>query len=250
MIATIAIVAAMAAELDASNATINKKATAWRWASAEKRREDDNCRAQRASTRRKSRSQRRRDKAHANTTTITATSGKHGREQKWLASNSASTDDAKGVARIFATMTTTAVIATIAIATAREGTRRLHRRLTRRTRRAWRSRQSAKRRTRHKFWRMRQTPMAMTARRISPKRRDAVASKKETSRDRSNGHARRASKEEATSVAPLRARGARQTSSRAMTMLTLMTSTTMTSLPSWASVQWGTMALTAPLAFN
>ena len=57
MIVTIAIVAAMAAELDASNATINKKATAWRWASAEKRREDDNCRAQRASTRRKSRSQ-------------------------------------------------------------------------------------------------------------------------------------------------------------------------------------------------
>ncbi len=35
MIATIAIVAAMAAELDASNATINKKATTWRWASAE-----------------------------------------------------------------------------------------------------------------------------------------------------------------------------------------------------------------------
>ena len=57
MIATIAIGTAMAAELDASNATINKKATAWRWASAEKRREDDNCRAQRASTRRKSRSQ-------------------------------------------------------------------------------------------------------------------------------------------------------------------------------------------------
>jgi hypothetical protein len=35
MIAMIAIVAAMAAELDASNATINKKATTWRWASAE-----------------------------------------------------------------------------------------------------------------------------------------------------------------------------------------------------------------------
>ena len=47
---------------------------------------------------------------------------------------------------------------------------------------------------------MRQTPMAMTARRISPKRRDAVASEKETSRDRSDGPARRASKEEATLV--------------------------------------------------
>ena len=35
MIATIAIMAAMAAELDASNATINEKATTWRWASAE-----------------------------------------------------------------------------------------------------------------------------------------------------------------------------------------------------------------------
>jgi len=41
---------------------------------------------------------------------------------------------------------------------------------------------------------MRQTPMAMTARQISPKRPDAVASKKETSHDRSDGPARRASK--------------------------------------------------------
>ncbi len=50
MITTIVIGTAMAAELDASNATTNKKATAWRWASAEKRREDDDCRAQQAST--------------------------------------------------------------------------------------------------------------------------------------------------------------------------------------------------------
>ena len=57
MIATIAIGTAMVAELDASNATTNKKATAWRWASAEKRREDDDCRAQRASKRHKNRSQ-------------------------------------------------------------------------------------------------------------------------------------------------------------------------------------------------
>jgi len=85
------------------------------------------------------------------------------------------------------------------------------------------------------------TVMAMTAKRKRPKRRDAVASKKETSRDRSDGPACRASKEEATSVAPLRARGARQTSSRAMTTWTLRTSTTMHSLPSWASVQRGPM---------
>jgi hypothetical protein len=50
MITTIAIVAAMAAKLDTSNATINEKATVWRWASAEKCREDDNCRAQIALT--------------------------------------------------------------------------------------------------------------------------------------------------------------------------------------------------------
>ena len=53
-------------------------------------------------------------------TSVNATSGKHGREQKWLASNFASTHDATGVACIVATMTTTAVIATIAIATASE----------------------------------------------------------------------------------------------------------------------------------
>ena len=74
MIATIAIVAAMAAELDASNATINVKATTWRWASAEsaasitiverdKRRQD-------VKVGRNDRDLRRRDKAHTNTKTI------------------------------------------------------------------------------------------------------------------------------------------------------------------------------------
>ena len=57
---------------------------------------------------------------------------------------------------------------------------------------------------------------------------------------RSDGPAHQASEEEATSVAPPRTRSARQTSPRAMMMWTMRTLTTMHSLPSWASVQWGT----------
>ena len=74
MITTIVIGTAMAAELDASNATINEKATTWRWASAEsaasitiverdKRRQD-------VKVGRNDRDLRRRDKAHTNTKTI------------------------------------------------------------------------------------------------------------------------------------------------------------------------------------
>lgn len=95
---------------------------------------------------------------------------------------------------------------------------------------------------------------AMIARRMRPKWRNAVASEGETSRDRDDDdlamapHAKRAKKRPHWWHHVRKKR--KTTSSRAMTMLTLMTSTTMTSLPSWASVQWGTMALTAPLAFN
>ena len=191
MIATIAIVAAMAAKLDASNATINKKATTWRWASAESAamttivaRSERRCKGKVSHN---DRERRRRDKAHANTTTIAATSGKHSREQKWLASNFASTDDATGVARVFATTTKTAVIATTATATASE----VHETPTNAT--------DATNATDVETATISQTAdvvpaaenasdaaMAMTARRIRPKRHDAVASEKETSRDRSD----------------------------------------------------------------
>ena len=57
MIATIAIGTAMGAELDALNATINKKATAWQWASTESAAMTTLRRVQQALTRRKSWSQ-------------------------------------------------------------------------------------------------------------------------------------------------------------------------------------------------
>ncbi len=74
MIATIVIVAAMAAELDASNVTINEKATTWRWARAETALSmtivERNKRRQDVKVGRNDRNLRCRDKAHTNTTTI------------------------------------------------------------------------------------------------------------------------------------------------------------------------------------
>jgi hypothetical protein len=74
MIVMIAIVAAMAAELDVSNATINGKATTWQWVSAEsatsmtivERKEH----RQDVKVIRNDRDLRCQDKAHTNTTTI------------------------------------------------------------------------------------------------------------------------------------------------------------------------------------
>jgi hypothetical protein len=74
MIATIAIVTVMAAELDASNATINEKVTTRQWASAESAASmtivERSEHRQDVKVGRNDRDLRRRDKAHTNITTI------------------------------------------------------------------------------------------------------------------------------------------------------------------------------------
>ena len=190
MIATIAIVAAMAAELDASNMTINKKATTWRWASAESAAMttifERSERQRDVKVGRNDREWRRQDKVYANMMTIAATSGKHGRKQtRSLRVSFASTDNAMRVACIVATTTTMAIIATIAIATASEVQEQAPADATdatdvevatiSQTADAAQTAENAA-----------DAAMAMTARQMRSKRHDAIASEKETLRDRSD----------------------------------------------------------------
>ena len=145
MIATIAIGTAMGAELDALNATINKKATAWQWASTESAAMTTLRRVQQALTRRKSWSQ-----------------------------------------------TTSSLRATSRAQTTRQGQQQ-------------------------------------------PCPRDGLLAKRAKKKPHRWHH---------------RVKSARETSSRAMTTWMVKTSTTTHPLPRCASIQWGTMALTAPLAFD